>query len=97
MHEYLRKHIVEEIDGAMDYLGKAIELKNGGMPKFAAKFYKMGTMEIEHANCMVKMFSSVPKPDTVSDKDFSAMQSAILDKYTGSMAKIEELKKLYLQ
>ena len=94
MHEYLKEHIIEEIDGAIDYLGKAIELKKSH-PLRAEKFYRMAEMEIEHANCMTKMFNSIEKDDTVLVSDFSKMQEEIINIYAMSMNKIEHMKKLY--
>ena len=94
MHEYLSKHIHEEIDGAIDYMTKALEWKTKDRG-IAAKFYKMSEMEVEHANCLTKMFTSTPKPDTVTDAEFSATQKNIIDAYTQSMSKIENMKKLY--
>lgn len=94
MHRYLSKHITEEIEGAIDYLTKAIELK-ATSPEWALKFYKMSEMEVEHANCMTKMFNSAPKPDDISDSEFSEMQKSIIDSYSQSMTKIEHMKKLY--
>lgn len=94
MHEYLSKHIREEVDGAIDYLTKALEWKSKD-PKVAMKFYKMSEMEVEHANCLTKMFTSLEKPDSLNDADYSAMQKNILDTYTQSMSKIENMKKLY--
>ena len=94
MHEYLSRHIKEEIDGAIDYLTKALELK-GKNPDMAAKFYRMSEMEVEHANCMTKMFNCIEKPDTLTDQEFSAMQKQIIDSYSQSMSTIENMKKLY--
>ena len=94
MHDYLSKHIHEEIEGAMDYLSKALELKSTH-PEIASKFYKMSEMEVEHANCMTKMFNSMSKPDNVSDADYSAMQQSIINDYAQNMNKIEHMKKLY--
>lgn len=94
MHEYLSNHIHEEIDGAIDYMTKALEWKSKNKD-ISAKFYKMSEMEVEHANCLTKMFNSMDKPDNVSDADFSAMQKNIIDAYTQSMSKIEAMKKLY--
>ena len=94
MHEYLSNHIHEEIDGAIDYMTKALEWKSKNKD-IAAKFYKMSEMEVEHANCLTKMFNSMDKPSNVSDADFSAMQKNIIDSYTQSMSKIEAMKKLY--
>ena len=94
MHEYLSKHIHEEIEGAIDYLTKALEWKSKNT-EIAMKFYKMSEIEVEHANCLTKMFNSMDKPATLSDADFSAMQKNIIDSYTTSMSKIENMKKLY--
>lgn len=94
MHKYLKDHVKEEIEGAIDYLEKAIELKKTN-PEWAAKFFKMSDMEIEHANCMTKMFNSAEKPDNVTAVEFSAMQKELIDAYTSSMSKIEGMKKLY--
>ena len=94
MHKYLSEHINEEIDGALDYMTKALEWKSKNKD-IACKFYKMSEMELEHANCLTKMFNSMDKPDDVSDSDFSAMYKSILDSYTESMSKIEAMKKLF--
>lgn len=92
MLEYLKKHIVDEIDGAIDYYEKAID-KKGTM--CGNTFYKMAEMEVEHANALTKMFSEKEKPESMSDSEYSKMHKEILDKYAESMAKIEHLKKLY--
>lgn len=94
MHRYLSNHIKEEIEGAIDYMTKALELKATN-PEWALKFYKMSEMEVEHANCMTKMFNSVPKPQEIEESEFSEMQRSIIDSYTQSMSKIEHMKKLY--
>lgn len=94
MHKYLSEHIHEEVDGAIDYLTKALEMKSKN-PDVAMKFYKMSEMEVEHANCLTKMFNSMIKPENLSDSEFSDMQKSIIDTYTASMSKIENMKKLY--
>ena len=94
MHKYLSDHIHEEIDGAMDYMRKALEWKTKN-PDVAMKFYKMSEREVEHANCLTKMFNSMDKPAEVDDAEFSGMQKNIIDTYTQSMSKIEGMKKLY--
>ena len=92
MLDYLKKHILEEIDGAIDYYEKAIEKKGTSC---GATFFKMANMEVEHANALTKMFNEKEKPENVSDADYSKMHKEILEKYADSMAKIEHLKKLY--
>lgn len=94
MHDYLRKHISEEIEGAIDYLKKAIELK-ADYPTIAEKFYRMSEMEVEHANCMTKIFNSLERQPSTTLSDYSKMQEEIIDAYTTSMSKIENMKKLY--
>ena len=94
MHDYLSKHIHEEIEGAIDYLSKALELK-GTYPEIASKFYKMSEMEVEHANCMTKMFNSMAKPENISETDYSNMQQSIINDYAQNMNKIEHMKKLF--
>ena len=90
--DYLKSHIVEELEGALDYMEKAIEHKG---TEWGAKFYRMSEMELEHVHCLTKMFNSTEKSDNVSDSSYIAMQKAILDAYTASMGKYEALKKLY--
>ena len=92
LHKYLKDHIVDEIDGAMDYMEKAIEYKNSPM---GGKFYKMAEMELEHANCMTKMFNNLDKSEDITGEDYSKMYKDILDVYSTSMGKIEAMKKLY--
>ena len=92
MLEYLKSHILEEIDGAIDYMMKAIE-QRGTVD--GVKFYKMAEMEVEHANCLTKMFNSAEKPANVTDADYAKMHKEIMDKYATSMSKLEVLKKLY--
>lgn len=92
MLAYLKDHILEEINGAMDYMSKAVEHKK---EPCGSKFYKMSEMEIEHANALLKMFNATEKPSTTTDAEYSAMQKAILDTYSNTMAKYTEMKKLY--
>lgn len=92
MLEYLKTHILEEIDGAIDYMMKAIEHRG---TTSGVQFYKMAEMEVEHANCLTKMFNSTEKPDSVTDSEYAKMNKEIMEKYSASMSKLEVLKKLY--
>lgn len=94
MHEYLKNQIHDEINGAINYLEKAIEYKNKSK-EIASKFFRMSEMEIEHANCLTNMFNSVDKPADVTDASFSEMQKSVINDYVTSMGKIESMKKLY--
>lgn len=92
MHEYLKDHIVEELEGAVDYMSKAIECKHSNC---GSKFYQMAEMEIEHANCMLKMFNGMEKSAKTTDTEYAAMYKAILDAYSSTMGKYDNLKKIY--
>lgn len=92
MLAYLKDHILEEIEGAMDYMSKAIEHKKDPCGE---KFFKMSGMEIEHASTMLKMFNSIEKSKNITDAEYSSMQKAILDAYSNNMTKYNEMKKLY--
>ena len=94
MHDYLSKHIHEEIEGAIDYLTKALEWKSKNN-EIASKFYEMSEMEVKHANCLTKMFNHLDKPEEMTDAAYSAMQKSIIDDYAQSMSKIEHMKHLF--
>ena len=92
MLEYLKSHILEELEGAEDYMTKAIELRDTA---HGHKFYDMAMKEVDHANCLARMFSSVERPEKISDADYAKMHKEILDAYTSAMGKLEAMKKLY--
>ena len=92
MLEYLKDHIIEEIDGALDYMSKAVEYKTKA---WGQKFYSMSMMELEHANCLTKMFIAEEKPEDMTDAVYVQMQKSVLDTYSIGMGKIESMKKLY--
>lgn len=92
MLKYLKDHIVEEIDGAMDYMKKALEY-NG--TQTGCIFRQMSDMELEHANALTKMFKDMDRPAEMTDNEYSAVQKEVLDKYVTSMGQIEAMKKLY--
>lgn len=92
MHEYLKNHIVEEIEGAIDYMSKAVKFKEQA---WGQKFYNMSMAELEHANCLTKMFLKIQQPEDMTDAVFSGLQKSVLDTYSTGMGKIESMKKLY--
>lgn len=92
MLEYLRMHIIEEIDGAIDYMEKAVAHRG---TECGSTFYRLAQAESEHANTMYAMFSKTVKSEDIPDKQYSEMLKSILDKYLTGMARFEALKKLY--
>lgn len=92
MLKYLKDHILEEVDGAVDYMTKALEHKG---TKDGCTFRKMAEMELEHANALTKMFRDTEKPNDMTSEEYAATQKAVLDKYITAMGHIESMKKLY--
>ena len=92
MLEYLKSQITEEIEGAIDYMAKAVEYKAKSWGQY---FYNMSMMELEHANCLTKMFIAEEKPPEMTDSAYTQLQKAVLDSYSIGMNKIEVMKKLY--
>lgn len=92
MLEYLKEHIMEELDGALDYMTKAVEHKGTNE---GCTFRKMSEMELEHANSLTKMFKNTEKDADMTDKEYAAAQKDVLDGYVNTMGQIETLKKLY--
>lgn len=100
MLEYLKNHIIEELDGAVEYWEKALELKG---TEEGYWFKQMADMELEHANCLNQMFHKADKKEenaskistTTVVKPINNMYKEILDAYTESMNKIQAMKKMY--
>lgn len=94
MLKYLKDHIVDEVEGAVDYMEKAIERKGTAE---GAQFRKMSEMELEHANALVKMFRNTPKPEDMKDADYADCQKEVLNTYVDAMGKLEAMKALYMK
>jgi len=92
MLTYLKNHILEEVDGAMDYMTKALEHKG---TKEGCTFRKMAEMELEHANALTKMFRDTERPENMTSEEYANTQKAVLDKYISAMGQFEAMKKLY--
>lgn len=91
--EYFKKHIPEEIDGAIDYMEHAVEERGTACGQ---TFYEMANQELNHANKLYHMMSKTEKPITMSDADYSAAMKTVLDKYSTGMTRIEALKKMFI-
>lgn len=91
MCEYLKEHIMDELEGAKDYMMKAVEFKNK-KPKWAERFYKMSEMEAEHANMLSNIFTSIDDEDELCQ---AKMYKEIMEAYNTNMLEVANLKKLY--
>lgn len=92
--KWLKDQIVDEVNGAMTYMEKAVEHK--GSPH-SCTFKRMAEMELEHANALTKMFKDEKKPEGMTDEEYGTTQKAVLDTYIDGMTKFEAMKKLFYQ
>ena len=80
--EYFKEHICEELDGACDYIKKAIELK--AMDAATAKnFADMSAAELNHATLLHKMFGEYYAKVTVAYKEATEYLVKIKDEIAG--------------
>ena len=92
MLKYLEEHILEELEGSVDYMTEAVAHK-GKM--CGEQFRKMSEAEAEHANILLHMFNHTERPKEVSEADYSSMLKKIMDKYADAMTKVEKMKRVY--
>lgn len=89
MHEYIKEHILEELEGATDYWTKAVDYKNS---RIGETFKNMAEAELEHANSLLEIFNTLePYNDYIEDR----MYKDILNAYGKAMYKIAQLERLY--
>lgn len=90
MSEYLKEHILEELDDAVGYMKKAVAHKG----EYCSSIFKlMADDEIRHANGLLNMFNSNFKND--QSAEITKMKSDILDGYTEKMNEFTSLKNAY--
>lgn len=88
MHKYLKNHILEELDGAVDYWNKAIQYKNNKLGKI---FKSMAETELEHANSLLEIFNSLDSNSYIEEE----MYEDILNAYGSAMYKIAQMERIY--
>ena len=91
---YFKEKICEELEDATHYLKKAIdEVKLH--PDWSRCFMHMAEGEQEHATDLYKMFMEMYTDNNQKDQYMEAMRDAIMDCFSISMRKIEDLKTTY--
>ena len=89
MHNYIKNHILEELEGAVDYWTKAVDYKGTHIGEI---FKNMAEAELEHANSLLEIFNTLePYNDYIEDR----MYKDILNAYGKAMYKIAQLERLY--
>ena len=95
---YYNSQIREELDGATEYIHKAINEKKNH-PSWANLYSKMGLAELDHAATLVKIFEEdykvfTSKMDEIPDY-LCDMRTSVLDMYSEFSSKIQYLQGIY--
>lgn len=94
---YLKDHICEELDGAQDYLMKALNIKEDH-PEWAKSFYEMSNMELEHARSLYKMFMEYFKQintDPTLESYMTPFRDNVMKKFTERVGAIKYMQEMY--
>ena len=89
MHNYIKNHIIEELEGATDYWSKAVNYKG---TRIGETFKNMAEAELEHANSLLEIFNKLETNNYYIEEK---MYREILDAYSDKMYKIAKLERLY--
>lgn len=89
MHKYIKNHILEELEGAVDYWNKAVDYKGN---KIGETFKNMAETELEHANSLLEIFNNLEPQNGYIENQ---MYEDILDAYGKAMYNIAKLKRFY--
>lgn len=92
--KYFRDQICEELEGACDYLKKAIDTLSEH-PDWSEHFTRMAEMEQQHATTLYKMFIELYAKSQGKDAYLSALRDSIMDCFSTRMRKIEDYKTTY--
>lgn len=99
---YFRSKICEELEGACEYIKKALELKISN-PSWAKQYVEMSAAELNHATAQFKMFEEhyTNITSTFSEEQKAAMpwlsevRSEIVDLYSERYAKVKAMHDLF--
>lgn len=88
---YFKEQICEELDGASQYLKKAIDCYKTH-PDWSKQFAEMSEAEQHHATNLYKMFIEMYAESQGKDPYMSSMRDGIMECFSSLMRKIEDLK-----
>ena len=91
---YYNNQIRDELDGACDYIQRAIDCK-GTNSNHASTFAKMSEMELEHASELLGMFKEDYSKEATSDSIYPQIKQLLLNMYAESYAKVKYMQELY--
>ena len=96
--KYFECQITDELEGAKDYIQRAIEIKPMS-PKWGKLFYEMSSQEVAHAENLYLMFNEYCSKVTGSfeevPKYIRNMRENITKMYTEELATIKAMHLIY--
>lgn len=95
---YLKEHMIEELEGAKDYIQRAIEIKAMD-PSWGKMFYEMSVQELAHAQNFFKMaedyYKKVTSAYSESPKYMDDCMHEITEIYTEQYSQIKVMHEMY--
>ena len=95
---YYNNQVKEELDGAMEYIKKAILLKKEHL-NWAQMYQKMSMTELEHASTLMKIFEEDYKAETTGMNPIPSylcdIRKSIMDMYQEFASKVNYMHELY--
>lgn len=92
--KYFKEQICEELEGACDYLKKAIDCMKH-YPEWSKKFKSMSDAEEHHATELYKMFMDWYTNEENQDSHAQAMREGIMNCFSEYMRKLEDHRITY--
>lgn len=91
---YYNNQIKDELDGACDYIQRAIDCKETNSDR-ASTFAKMSEMELCHASELLNMFKEDYSKEATSDSIYPQIKQTLLNMYAEYYAKVKYMQELY--
>ena len=95
---YFEHQIIDELQGAKDYIQRAIEIKPMS-PKWGKLFFEMSSQEAQHAENLYSMFNEYCSKVTGSFDEVPSyiqdMRERITKMYTEEMSMIKNMHSIY--
>lgn len=91
---YYNNQIKDELDGACDYIQRAIDCKETNSDR-ASTFAKMSDMELDHASELLNMFKEDYSKEATSDSIYPQIKQTLLNMYAEYYAKVKYMQELY--
>ena len=96
--KFYKEHIVDELEGAKQYIKWAIELK-GSKPAWSKSFAEMSGAEVKHAEALYKMYhehyESIAGAYKVIPEYIEDIHDYIEDTYDACMDEITRMHEMY--